>query len=86
MNSFLFFLSFILLNPRVLCFLSQFLIPGKVGGSGFFSFSCGFCKIKGAVTESPRKKIKKCDNFVRRKRIFLVSLNYAKSINSTRKL
>ena len=39
MNSFLFFLSFILLNPRVLCFLSQFLIPGKVGGSGFFSFS-----------------------------------------------
>ena len=38
MNSFLFFLSFILLNPRVLCFLSQFLIPGKVGGSGFFSF------------------------------------------------
>lgn len=41
---------------------------------------------KGAVTESPRKKIKKCDNFVRRKRIFLVSLNYAKSINSTRKL
>ena len=46
MNSFLFFLSFILLNPRVLCFLSQFLIPGKVGGSGFFSISCGFCKIK----------------------------------------
>ena len=38
MNSFLFFLSFILLNPWVLCFLSQALIPGKVGGSDFFYF------------------------------------------------
>ncbi len=38
MNSFLFFLSFILLNPWVLCFLSQTLIPGKVGGSDFFYF------------------------------------------------
>lgn len=39
MNSFLFFLSFILLNPWVLRFLSQTLIPGKVGGSDFFIFS-----------------------------------------------
>lgn len=57
----------------------------------FLKRNLGRCAVdlpirKGAVTESPRKKIKKCDNFVRRKRIFLVSLNYAKSINSTRKL
>lgn len=59
MNSFLFFLSFILLNPWVLCFLSQALIPGKVGGSDFFYFlslRLSFFRLSPVINNTPASR------------------------------